>query len=69
MNAVERFDVCLEHLSEGLGQADRHAGLRGNCTGLMLPLSRKSVEPMSWSGRPGFSRCHPSATAAWVARR
>lgn len=47
MNAAKRFGVYLEHLSEGLGQADRHAGLRGYCTGLMLPLSRKSVEPMA----------------------
>ena len=47
MNAAERFDSYMEHLSEGLGHADRHAGLRGYCTGLMLPLSRKSVEPMA----------------------
>lgn len=26
---------------------DRHAGLKGYCTGLMLPLSRKSFEPMA----------------------
>lgn len=25
---------------------DRHAGLKGYCTGQMLPLSRKNVEPM-----------------------
>ena len=47
MNTVERFDHYLGHLSEGLGHADRHAGLRGYCTGLMLPLARKSVEPMA----------------------
>src|SRR3546814_252244 len=47
MNAAKRFDVYLEHLSEGLGHADRHAGLRGYCTGLMLSLPRKSVEPMA----------------------
>ncbi len=47
MRAAERFDRYLEHLSAGLGHADRHAGLRGYCTGLMLPLSRKSVEPMA----------------------
>ena len=34
-------------LSEGLGHLDRHAGLKGYCTGLMLPLARKSVEPMA----------------------
>ena len=43
----ERFDRYLDHLAQGLGRANRHAGLRGYCTGLMLPLSRKSVEPMA----------------------
>jgi SRSO17 transposase len=47
MDAARRFDRYLEQLSAGLGHADRHAGLRGYCTGLMLPLSRKSVEPMA----------------------
>jgi SRSO17 transposase len=37
----------MNHLSEGLGHMDRHAGLKGYCTGLMLPLARKSVEPMA----------------------
>jgi len=32
MNAAERFDLYLDHLSKGLGHADRHAGLRGYCT-------------------------------------
>jgi SRSO17 transposase len=47
MDAIERFDLYLEHLAEGLGHSDRHSGLRGYCTGLMLPLARKSVEPMA----------------------
>lgn len=47
MSAIERFDRYMEHLAEGLGHADRHAGLKGYCTGLMLPLARKSVEPMA----------------------
>jgi SRSO17 transposase len=47
MGASERFDRYMSHLSEGLGHLDRHAGLKGYCTGLMLPLSRKSVEPMA----------------------
>jgi SRSO17 transposase len=37
----------MAHLAEGLGHVDRHAGLNDYCTGLMLPLSRKSVEPMA----------------------
>ena len=47
MSASERFDQYMEHLSQALGHADRHAGLKGYCTGLMLPLARKSVEPMA----------------------
>ena len=45
MSASERFDRYMEHVAEGLGHSDRHSGLKGYCTGLMLPLSRKSVEP------------------------
>ena len=37
----------MAYLMQGLGHADRHSGLSGYCTGLMLPLSRKSVEPMA----------------------
>lgn len=47
MNASQRFEQYMEHLAGGLGHMDRHAGLKGYCTGLMLPLSRKSVEPMA----------------------
>lgn len=52
MNAAQRFEAYLAHLAEGLGHADRHAGLRGYCTGLMLPLERKSVEPIAASVAP-----------------
>ena len=47
MSASQRFEHYMEHLAGGLGHMDRHAGLKGYCTGLMLPLSRKSVEPMA----------------------
>lgn len=47
MSVADRFEEYLEHLASGLGHADRHEGLRGYCTGLMLPLARKSVEPMA----------------------
>lgn len=46
-NELQEFERYMVHLSEGLGHADRHAGLRGYCTGLMSPLARKSVEPMA----------------------
>jgi len=47
MDTVKEFNRYMDYLSERLGHADRHAGLSGYCTGLMLPLSRKSVEPMA----------------------
>ena len=47
MGISKEFDRYMAHLAEGLGHADRHAGLSGYCTGLMLPLSRKSVEPIA----------------------
>ena len=47
MDLSKEFELFMAHLAKGLGHADRQAGLRGYCTGLMLPLSRKSVEPMA----------------------
>lgn len=47
MDIAKEFDDYMAYLMQGLGHADRHAGLSGYCTGLMLPLSRKSVEPMA----------------------
>ena len=42
MDISKEFERYMAHLTEGLGHADWHAGLNGYCTGLMLPLSRKS---------------------------
>ncbi len=68
MNAAERFDRYLEHLSEGLGHVDRHAGLRGYCTGLMLPLARKSVEPMAARVDPMHASARHQALHHFVAK-
>ncbi|WP_033365284.1 IS701 family transposase [Bordetella sp. FB-8] len=68
MNAADRFDQYLEHLSEGLGHADRRAGLRGYCTGLMLPLSRKSVEPMAARVDPTHASARHQALHHFVAK-
>jgi SRSO17 transposase len=43
----ERFEDYLDYLSGGIGHAARVVPLRQYCTGLMLPLKRKSVEPMA----------------------
>ena len=68
MSAAQRFDRYLEHLSEGLGHADRHAGLRGYCTGLMLPLARKSVEPMAARMDPLHASARHQALHHFVAK-
>src|SRR5471032_432009 len=41
------FDEYLEHLCDTIGHSDRRAGLVGYCQGLMLPIRRKSVEPLA----------------------
>lgn len=68
MSATERFEQYMEHLAGGLGHVDRHAGLRGYCTGLMLPLSRKSVEPMAASVDPLHASARHQALHHFVAQ-
>ncbi len=68
---LQEFDRYLAHLGAGLGHADRQAGLRGYCTGLMAPLARKSVEPMAAHLAPQATRArhqslhHFVAESAW----
>ena len=68
---LQEFDRYLAHLGDGLGHADRQAGLRGYCTGLMAPLKRKSVEPMAAHQAPQTTRArhqslhHFVAESAW----
>lgn len=68
MNAAKEFSQYTAHLSEGLGHADRHAGLSGYCTGLMLPLSRKSVEPMAARVDPLHASARHQALHHFVAK-
>jgi SRSO17 transposase len=68
MSAAERFERYMEHLASGLGHADRHAGLRGYCTGLLLPLKRKSVEPMAASVDPLQASARHQALHHFVAK-
>jgi SRSO17 transposase len=71
MEELQEFERYLAHLGEGLGHADRQAGLRGYCTGLMAPLKRKSVEPMAAHLAPSTTRSrhqslhHFVADSAW----
>src|SRR3990170_990148 len=47
MSMMKRFDAYLSRLCKVLGHADREEPMREYCTGLMLPLERKSVEPIA----------------------
>lgn len=46
------LDEYLGHLREGLGHSARETGLVDYCRALMLPLKRKSVEPLAASVDP-----------------
>jgi SRSO17 transposase len=52
-----RFDAYVDGLASVIGHADRVGPLRDYCTGLVLPLERKSVEPMA-------ARTAPNRTSA-----
>jgi SRSO17 transposase len=43
----ERFQHYVERLGQAFGHADRVEPFRAYCTGLLLPLERKSIEPMA----------------------
>jgi SRSO17 transposase len=40
----KRFEEYVSLMAQSLGHADRVEPFRGYCTGLMLPVKRKSVE-------------------------
>jgi len=52
MGNLAGFEHYLEHLCEVLGHVDRSAGLKDYCRGLMLPIARKSVEPLAACSDP-----------------
>jgi SRSO17 transposase len=48
-----RFAAYVEQLGTALGHADRQEPLRDYCLGLLMPIERKSVEPMAGVTAPG----------------
>ena len=68
METFKEFERYIAHLSEGLGHADRHSGLKCYCTGLMLPLARQSVEPMGAITEPRRGRAPPPARHPYLAQ-
>src|ERR1700722_20876068 len=67
----ERLQVYLDGLTEAAGHADRVVPLENYTKGLLLPIERKSVEPMAARLAPGNVRQmhqslhHIVADAAW----
>ncbi len=43
----DELELYLERLAGVLGHADRRVGLMDYCRGLMLPIKRKSIEPLA----------------------
>ncbi|SEJ70431.1 SRSO17 transposase [Azotobacter beijerinckii] len=64
----QRFEAYLDHLCDSLGHVDRHEGLRGYCQGLMLPLARKSVEPLAAGIDPHAVRARHQSLHHFVAK-
>lgn len=52
MATVDEFDCYMTHLCEGLEYPARHQSLLEYCSGLMLPIQRKSVEPLAAHADP-----------------
>src|SRR6202051_1839744 len=67
----ERFDAYLDVLTQAAGHADRVIPIENYTKGLMLPIERKSIEPMAARLAPGKVRQmhqslhHTVADAAW----
>jgi SRSO17 transposase len=52
MADAAEFDRYMAYLCEGLGYSTRHQSLLEYCSGLMLPIQRKSVEPLAAHADP-----------------
>jgi SRSO17 transposase len=68
---TEGFEQFVSLIAQQLGHSDRVEPFRGYCTGLLLPVKRKSVEPMAAQLAPTRVRSehqrlhHFVADAAW----
>ena len=69
-----RFAAYVEALGAVLGHADRQEPMRDYCLGLLMPIERKSVEPMAAVTAPAQvatkhqSLLHFVGNAPWVGR-
>lgn len=52
LTTADQFNKYIEYLCDGLRHADRRQGLTDYCQALMLPIERKSIEPMAAHADP-----------------
>ena len=67
MELIEEFAKYLDHVSAGLGRSERKVGLADYCRGLMLPLKRKSFEPLAAAIDPTHVRARHQSLQHFVA--
>ncbi len=65
---IATLDEYLDHLCAALGHADRRTGLKDYCRGLMLPIARKSVEPLAAHIKPAQVRAKHQSLHHFVAK-
>ena len=64
----ERFAAYLDDLASVLGDARRVGPLTSYCTGLLLPVERKSVEPMAALTAPRGTAAHHQSMLHFVGK-
>ena len=67
MAELAEFDRYMAYLCEGLGYSTRNQSLLEYCSGLMLPIQRKSVEPLAAHADPLNVRAKHQALHHFVA--
>lgn len=68
MENLAKFDLYIERLCEALGHKDRNVGLQDYCRGLMLPIHRKSIEPLAAYTDPGHVAAKHQSLHHFVAK-
>lgn len=65
---LTELDIYLERLCDALGHMDRRTSLKDYCQGLMLPIARKSVEPLAAHINPTQVRAKHQSLHHFVAK-
>jgi SRSO17 transposase len=68
MGGLAELDTYLEHLCGALKHADREMSLKDYCRALMLPIERKSIEPLAAHTDPVHVRAKHQSLHHFVAK-